>query len=71
MRSACVAQLGAVCTLILLIGSFVPSAVAPVAAISRTDPLAETGVEALCGPALPGYAQCYALRRTDVDRRRR
>ena len=59
-------RLGLVCTLILLTGSLLPSVVAPVAAISRTDPLPDANVEALCGPALPGYAQCYALRRTDV-----
>ena len=51
---------------ILLLGGLIPPAVAPVAAISRTGPVPDANVEALCGPAFPGYAQCYALRRTDA-----
>ena len=38
---------------------------APIAA-AKPDVERSSNVEALCGPAEPGYAQCFALRRTDT-----
>ena len=47
---------------LLLLAAAVPSPSARASAAT----LPRVTVQPLCGPAQPGYAQCYALRRTDI-----